>query len=171
MEYPNTRMQNLKALLEGYGLDLSGWVLQRAEDVSADGRTIVGWGTNSNPADPNLPPDPHTEAWIAVLPPSTATLCGDTNDDGYIYHSDIDALRRALADPLNQPLSAGGLSKCSVIGSATSCDAVDVVILQRVLSYDFERRIPDPDAEPPKPSLPPWLPPPIADVCEALASP
>ena len=49
-----------------------------------------------------------------------------------------------------------------MIGSATSCDLVDVVVLQRVLAYDLGRIAR---------WLPPWLPPPIADVCAAVASP
>ena len=48
------------------GLDLAGWSLEQAEAVSADGRTIVGYGTN---------PSGRTEAWIAIIPePSTALL-------------------------------------------------------------------------------------------------
>jgi probable HAF family extracellular repeat protein len=55
-------------LASEYGLDLTGWTLQHAFDVSADGRTIVGIGTN---------PDGDTEGWIAVIPePSAGLLFG-----------------------------------------------------------------------------------------------
>jgi len=47
-------------------LDLTGWTLERATGVSADGRTFVGYGTN---------PDGLTEGWIAVIPePATLSL-------------------------------------------------------------------------------------------------
>ena len=39
-------MQSLQSVLEGYGLDLSGWALRRAYGISDDGTVIVGWGTN-----------------------------------------------------------------------------------------------------------------------------
>lgn len=60
-------MRSLTDVLEGYGLDLTGWTLGDAVGVSADGRTIVGTGVN---------PSGQSEAWLAVLPePSTALLC------------------------------------------------------------------------------------------------
>ncbi len=52
-------MRDLKAVLTGLGLDLNGWTLVNATGVSADGRVIVGLGTN---------PAGNLEAWMAVLP-------------------------------------------------------------------------------------------------------
>lgn len=46
-------------LVEDYGLDLAGWVLRDATGVSADGKTVCGWGT-----DPNGSP----QAFVAYLP-------------------------------------------------------------------------------------------------------
>jgi probable HAF family extracellular repeat protein len=55
-----------KILSEELGLDLTGWTLTRATDISADGKVIVGWGTN---------PNGDSESWIAVIPePSTGWL-------------------------------------------------------------------------------------------------
>ena len=52
-------MRNLKMVLENdFGLDLSGWDLTGAADISDDGLTIVGSGINSG----------RYEAWIAVIP-------------------------------------------------------------------------------------------------------
>ena len=53
-------MRSLQSLLEyDYGLDLTGWTLQGAYGISADGLTIVGEGIN---------PVGDTEAWIATVP-------------------------------------------------------------------------------------------------------
>lgn len=52
-------MRNLKEVLESdYGLDLDGWVLRRAYDISNDGTVIVGAGIN---------PDGNNEGWRAFL--------------------------------------------------------------------------------------------------------
>jgi uncharacterized membrane protein len=46
-------------LAEDHGIDLAGWTLEEATGVSADGRTIVGWGRN---------PAGLIEGWIPKLP-------------------------------------------------------------------------------------------------------
>lgn len=63
-------MRELRTVLQDdFGLNLSNWTLGAATGISADGSTIVGYGVDTS--DPN----PHTEAWIAVLPePSGAML-------------------------------------------------------------------------------------------------
>ncbi len=62
-------MQNLQEVLirdHGLGPSLDGWTLQHAEAISADGRMIVGYGTN---------PSGQTEAWLVAVPePSSITL-------------------------------------------------------------------------------------------------
>ena len=60
-------IQNLKdVLVNNHGLDLTGWTLATATGISADGLTIVGFGSN---------PDGYTEAWIAEIPePATISL-------------------------------------------------------------------------------------------------
>jgi uncharacterized membrane protein len=52
-------MRSLGSILSANGIDLTGWSLGGASDVSADGQTIVGTGIN---------PDGNTEAWIASIP-------------------------------------------------------------------------------------------------------
>jgi probable HAF family extracellular repeat protein len=60
-------MRNLREVLANdCGLDMTGWLLTSATGISADGLTIVGYGTN---------PIGNTEAWIATIPePCTLAL-------------------------------------------------------------------------------------------------
>lgn len=60
-------LRGLHELLEAdLGLDLGGWTLDEARDISADGTVIVGTGTN---------PFGRPEGWIAVVPePSSLSL-------------------------------------------------------------------------------------------------
>ena len=60
-------MRNLRDVLEDqFGLDLTGWTLDEAKSISADGLVIVGLGHNASGFD---------EGWIAIIPePSTALL-------------------------------------------------------------------------------------------------
>lgn len=66
-----TGMKSVAAILSSAGVDLSGWRLEAATDLSGDGRTIVGFGVN---------PDGRYEGWVATLPfiavpePSTLVL-------------------------------------------------------------------------------------------------
>ncbi len=62
-------VRSLRAVLvDDCGLDLGDWTLERATGISADGLTIVGYGTN---------PDGVTEGWIATIPePATVLLVG-----------------------------------------------------------------------------------------------
>ena len=53
-----TGIQNLQTLAETAGIDLNGWLLKYASDISADGSTIVGSGTN---------PQGKWEGWIMRL--------------------------------------------------------------------------------------------------------
>jgi uncharacterized membrane protein len=62
----NHGMRSLYDVLTGeYGLDLTGWRLQWANDISADGTVIVGYGTN---------PAGDAEAWRAEIPEPSALL-------------------------------------------------------------------------------------------------
>jgi probable HAF family extracellular repeat protein len=57
-------------LEEDFGVELSGWVLSEARDVSADGTTVAGIGRN---------PAGETEAWVAWIPEPAALpllMCG-----------------------------------------------------------------------------------------------
>jgi probable HAF family extracellular repeat protein len=68
-------------LLYYYGLDIGAWSLHRANGVSDDGRTIVGYGTN---------PDGFREGWVVYLgdPP----LCSPQHDldrDGRVTLGDL----------------------------------------------------------------------------------
>jgi probable HAF family extracellular repeat protein len=53
-------MRNLKTVLEtDFSLDLTGWTLANALDISDDGRVIVGHGIN---------PDGNSEGWLVAIP-------------------------------------------------------------------------------------------------------
>jgi probable HAF family extracellular repeat protein len=59
--------QSLQDLLISAGLDLTGWHLEYATGISADGLTIVGYGSHNG----------YVEGWIATLPnPSVVPLPG-----------------------------------------------------------------------------------------------
>lgn len=58
-------LQPLDTHLIAAGIDLQGWQLTLANAVSADGRTIVGYGVS---------PDGLAEAWIVTLPEPSAGL-------------------------------------------------------------------------------------------------
>ena len=58
-------MREVDEVLTALGADLTGWTLESADGISADGLTIVGYGIN---------PDGNQEAWIANLPCSS-DLC------------------------------------------------------------------------------------------------
>ena len=62
----------------GLGVQLQGWTLSTAMDVSADGLTVVGEGVN---------PDGNEEGWIAVL--SVPDLVGDCSGDGVLNVADL----------------------------------------------------------------------------------
>lgn len=70
---PAYGIRSLKEVLEvEYGLDLGVWVLEMATAVSADGRTIVGYGYN---------PSGQVTGWIAVLPNHYHVSDTDGSDD------------------------------------------------------------------------------------------
>ncbi len=59
-------MRDLQLALQAAGAIVTGWNLQEARGVSADGRTIVGTG---------IGPDGATQGWIAVLPVEAPPTC------------------------------------------------------------------------------------------------
>jgi uncharacterized membrane protein len=62
----------LDALEDEYGLDLTGWYLFAPRDISSDGKTIIGEGTN---------PIGVSTFWVAVLGDRVAATCVDTLDN------------------------------------------------------------------------------------------
>lgn len=100
-------MRSLRRVLEQeHGLDLTGWRLEAARGTSADGRVIVGTGRSPRAAN---------EAWIAVLPPTTAQVA-------------IDIRPESDTNPIH-PMSRGVIA-VAVLGSETFHVAdVDVTTL------------------------------------------
>jgi uncharacterized membrane protein len=59
-------MRALKSVLQtDYGLNLAGWNLSSASDITLDGSVVVGWGIN---------PFGQTEAFRVTLVPEPATV-------------------------------------------------------------------------------------------------
>ena len=87
-------MQSLKDVLINLGADLTAWdgttwTLTSATGISADGKTIVGYGSNGG----------SREAWIAVLPsPKTHYVDADANgaNDGSSWADAFNYLQDAL---------------------------------------------------------------------------
>ncbi len=64
-------IRSLQNVLVGdYGLELTGWTLLSAYDISNDGLTIVGYGRN---------PDGYPEGWIATIPEPTVPPVADAD--------------------------------------------------------------------------------------------
>ena len=91
-------MQNLRELLiAGGATGLTGWTLTEANAVSADGRTVVGYGTNAAG---------NQGAWAATIPePSSLTLAALA-----LFAFLVPWARRK---PLNSPTRKRGLYLCS----------------------------------------------------------
>ena len=75
-------------LVNDYGVNISGWRLDSANGVSADGKTIAGTGLN---------PAGRQEAWIAHI---GCARPGDYNNDGDCDGDDIAGLVRCLTQGL-----------------------------------------------------------------------
>jgi cyclophilin family peptidyl-prolyl cis-trans isomerase len=58
--------------------------------------------------------------------------CGDVNDDQVVDDDDLSYYRSHLANAAAFPLA---LDQCSVAGTPTSCDLVDVVVMRRDLAF------------------------------------
>jgi uncharacterized membrane protein len=78
---PDLGMVPVAPLLRLFGATgLDGWRLNSVEGIAADGRTLVGSGTD---------PDGHNQAWVATLPaslvcqPGECNPCVDADGDGW----------------------------------------------------------------------------------------
>jgi probable HAF family extracellular repeat protein len=77
-------MVDLNVYLPTLGIDLTGWTLETASGISADGTTIVGWGEHEY-----IPGRFREEAWIATVP---APCLADIARDGEINADDLFAV-------------------------------------------------------------------------------
>jgi hypothetical protein len=58
-------MQLIQNVLAADGIEITGWTLEEATGISADGTTIVGYGVD---------PNGQTQAWIAHVQPEFCTM-------------------------------------------------------------------------------------------------
>jgi probable HAF family extracellular repeat protein len=72
-------MRDLEQVLQNAGAPITGWNLQEARSVSADGRTIVGTG---------IGPDGTTQAWIATVPAAVCYANCDNSTQAPILNID-----------------------------------------------------------------------------------
>lgn len=109
---PTAGIRDLKVVLEAdFGLNLTGWLIQDARDISDDGATIVGFGLNpcglgegwvarlAGPPIPDPPPCPGDVAHDGVVDFLDLNLllsnygvearCGDLNGDGVVNFADL----------------------------------------------------------------------------------
>jgi len=81
----------VQVLITEYGLNLTGWTLTEARGISADGRTIIGNGTN---------PAGNLEGWVASFGRPQPPVCpSNWNHDGFVNSQDVFDF---LADFFNQ---------------------------------------------------------------------
>jgi probable HAF family extracellular repeat protein len=70
-----------QVLMDEYQMDLSAWLLRGATGISADGRTVVGYGTN---------PQGTTEGWMVYLDPPLVPPCpADFDHSGALDSQDF----------------------------------------------------------------------------------
>jgi uncharacterized membrane protein len=115
-------MERLADILTSKGIDLTGWELSVATAVSADGKTIVGYGIN---------PAGEREAFVASIAPNPTTLLGDINFDGQVDGADLFLMQRAVAGHIT--LNAAQIPNADVypVGAADEIiTAQDLFILQ-----------------------------------------
>lgn len=92
------------------GASLAGWTLTSANDISADGRFIVGSGTN---------PSGNPEAWLARLDSAT-TLPGDFNHDGSVDPADYVVWRKTGGSPDDYNTWRANFGQTAGSGSASA---------------------------------------------------
>lgn len=108
-------MRNLQDVLANdLGLDLTGWRLESARAISADGTIIAGVGFN---------PSGDREAWLATLPPPIPCVTGDLTDDLVVDLSDVAPFVAVLLDP---PAATTAQRCAADLNQDTFVDARDI---------------------------------------------
>jgi len=112
-----TQMRSLSGILEQQGDDLSNWTsLDEAFAVSADGRTVVGAGTNSSG---------NREAFVATISVAPVLL-GDINSDNAVNFLDI--------QPFISILSAGDFQAEADFDESGDVNFLDITPFIAILS-------------------------------------
>ena len=119
----------IDVLINDLGLDLSGWYLDDAKAISADGTTIVGMGQHAG----------SHEGWIAVIseltPQSDADFDGDVDGDDFLLWQN------------GFPVSAGAALLDGDADGDGDVDGDDFLIWQNSFPYPAElSAVPEPNS-------------------------
>lgn len=79
-------------LANDYGVDMTGWTLTRATDISADGKVIVGWGTN---------PQGEREAWRVYLDPDAIFQVTEPAENEIVKFGETYSIRFSTTPDIN----------------------------------------------------------------------
>jgi probable HAF family extracellular repeat protein len=116
-------IRDLKLVLMGAGLNISGWMLTSARAISADGVVIAGIGIN---------PNGDGEGWIARLPRPPHCGSADFNCDGDVAtDADIEAFFACLAGTCPSPPCT---STADFNGDGDAATDADIEAFFRVLA-------------------------------------
>lgn len=80
--------RSIQQVLVDSGVDMAGWKLLSANDISADGNVVVGEGIN---------PEGHIEAWLTDLS-NPALLPGDYDGNDIVGQGDLDLVLLSWGD-------------------------------------------------------------------------
>lgn len=121
-----------QVLVDNYGLNLDGWMLEEAHAISDDGRTVAGTGTN---------PAGESEGWVAYMPPAglqsstpaTGQSLWRSAKNTFRLRFDLDIDAPASGSILIQEMLAGGAYGPDLASDFTFTVENDASLRPRVL--------------------------------------
>lgn len=130
---PVNGMRALRDVLIGdFGLDLAGWWLARANDITPDGHTIVGDGIN---------PDGRAEGWIAVIPDLVRTIVAtiDIDPDVLTLRSAIPQITCYIRLPAGYSVASIDRNSVVLLEGQVHAASVQIDAKKQVATAKFDR--------------------------------